>query len=338
MTEIKNWRVGLVGLAASVLAVYFISTQIDLADLGHAFQTARYEYVMLCAGLLAAGLVTRAVRWQLLLNGGLPFWRAFHIMNISYLVNGVIPLRIGELARVFLAARAEPPVPAFQSASTIIVERLLDLLAVIGLIALVVIAGPLPDEIRTAALALAPLALVGFLMLVGLAMQRQRALRLAERLVRRMPRFERLDITGRLSNFLNGLEPLTRPAALFNAILWTAISWGLSVTAGYILMFAFYPQASWVTTYLFIAAAALAIAVPAVPGNVGTYELSIMFALGATGYGEPESTALAFAVVVHGVNLMVYALLGLVGFVGEGISLVQLSQGVEKMQQSKAGS
>jgi uncharacterized membrane protein YbhN (UPF0104 family) len=106
----------------------------------------------------------------------------------------------------------------------------------------------------------------------------------------------------------------------------------LSVAAGYILMLAVWERADVATTCLFIAAAALAIAVPAVPGNVGTYELSILLALGATGYGQPAGDAAAFAILVHGVNLIVYAALGAVGFVQEGITLDQLSRGVRGMR------
>src|SRR5690606_13652167 len=107
------------------------------------------------------------------------------------------------------------------------------------------------------------------------------------------------------------------------------LSWALSAAAGYVLMLAVWDTADFATTCLFIAAASLAIAVPAVPGNIGTYELSILLALQATGYGEPASTASAFAILVHAANLVVYAVLGVLGFMQEGISLGQLSQGVK---------
>jgi uncharacterized membrane protein YbhN (UPF0104 family) len=134
-------------------------------------------------------------------------------------------------------------------------------------------------------------------------------------------------------HFLDGLLPLAKPRALFQALVWTVLSWGFSVVAGYILMFAFYPQASWTATCLYIAAAAFAIAVPAVPGNLGPYEGSIILALGAMGFGQPSETVTAFAIVVHGVNLAVHATTGMIGFIQEGISLEQLSQGVREMRQ-----
>ena len=42
-----------------------------------------------------------------------------------------------------------------------------------------------------------------------------------------------------------------------------------------------------------------------------------------------------FALVVHGVNLIMFAMVGIIGFIQEGISLGQLSQGVQEMRQGR---
>ncbi len=83
----KTWRIGLLGTIISALAIYFIYHQIDLPQLGAALATARYVYVLPCLLLLLLGLVTRAMRWRVLLDNGLPLHRAFSIMNVAYLVN-----------------------------------------------------------------------------------------------------------------------------------------------------------------------------------------------------------------------------------------------------------
>ena len=334
METVKRWRIGLLGVLVSLVAVYFVLSQVNLAELGDVFGRVRWGWFALCMALLALGLVTRAWRWRVLLSGGLPLGRAFSIMNVAYLVNGLLPLRAGEVARAFLATRASPPVPVMTSVSTIIVERLLDLLAVAGLVALALVAGPLPEQLRSAAAFLGPLALVGFVALVVLSARRSLVYRLLTALVARVPLLGRWRIPQLVGHFLDGLAPLTRPRALGLALFTTAISWVLSVGAGYVLMLAVWDEPSFAATCLFIAAASLAIAVPAVPGNVGTFELSILLALQATGYGEPASTASAFAILVHASNLLVYAVLGVLGFIQEGISLGQLSQGVRDMQRS----
>lgn len=332
VTFIKRWRVGLLGALVSLAAVYFIISQIDVSLLADALVNARYIWLLPSIAFVVLGLMARGWRWRVLLGGELSWWRAFNILNVAYLVNGVIPFRAGEVARAYLATQAQPPIPALKSVSTIVVERLLDTLAVLAIMALALTVAPLPDELRAAAGVFAPLVVVGFIMLVMLAARRAFVLRLLTGITGRVPLFARIKLVDLAGHFLDGLAPLTNPAALVNALLWTAISWVFSLASGYVLMYAFFDTADWAVTCLFTAAASFAVAVPAVPGNLGTYELSILLALRAMGYGEPYATAAAFAVVVHGVNLGVNAILGVYGFIQEGISLNQLSHGVRGMR------
>lgn len=333
MKVVKYWRTGLLGVIASLLAVYFIISQMkDVGLMWSALRHADYGWVLVSMGVIVVGLFARGARWRALLGGALPFVRAFSITNVSYLVNGVLPLRIGELARAYLAAQVRPPVPILKSVGTIVVERLIDVLAVLIILALALSAGPLPDELRSAALVFAPLVVVGFALLIVLARERERALRLAERIISRIALLQRRDWLAWLRHFLDGLTPLTQPAALTQVLLLAAASWACSLLSGYVLMIAFFGQGDWATTCLFSAAASLAVAVPAVPGNLGTYEASILLALGAMGYGEPAATAVAFAIAVHAVNLLVNSALGVYGFIQEGVSLDQLSQGVREMK------
>lgn len=336
----KYWRVVLLGVGVSLVAVYLIISQMrdnDLGLIGEALRSARYPYVALSAVIIAAGLFARGARWRALLSGGLPFWRAFSINNVAYLINGLVPFRVGELARAYLATRAKPPVPALKSLSTIVVERLLDVLAVLVILLLALSQGPLPEELRAAALVLAPAALIGFLVLVLLSSQRQFVLRAFDTISARAPILVRLNAKAAVEHILDGIQPLAQPAALVQTLLLTAVSWVCSVVSGYVLMLAFFPQADWGATLMFTAMASLAVAVPAVPGNLGTYELSILLALQAMGWGEPAALAGAFAVTVHAVNLIINAGMGVVGFIQEGISLQQLSQGVSEIRRNSLG-
>lgn len=329
---------GLLGVIVSAAAVYAILSQVDLGLLRDALAEARYVYLIPTFILLLAGQITRAARWRALLNGGLGLGRSFRILNISYLVNGVLPFRLGEVARMYLAARTDPPVRVFTSASTIIVERLLDLLAVLVMLGAALALSPtLPPEYRSAAAVGVVTLIVGFGVLIILANRRNQAHALLALVGRILPAPLLRRITGWFDSFLDGLLPLSRPAMMARVVFWTAVSWGFSVAAGYVLMFAFFDRASWAATFLYIAAAAFAIAVPAVPGNIGTYEWAVMLALSALGYGEPTSPVLvSFAVVVHGVNLALYAVFGAVGIVQEGVTLGHLARAAGHLNRSEA--
>ena len=330
----KYWRVLLVGAVVSLAALYLLVSNINFTLLAAALQEARYIFIVPSAVLIVLGLFTRALRWRVMLLGALPLRRSFSILNVSYLINALVPFRAGELARAWLATRADPPVPMFRSFSTIVVERLLDTLSVLIILALALTASPLPPELRAAAAFFAPAVAIGFFVLILLSAQRTRAMRWAHRLAERVPVLQRGHLLDWFASFLDGLRPLTTPVPLLLMLLWTAVSWFLSLASGYMLMYAFYPDPSWSVVALFTAAASFAVAVPAVPGNLGTYEASVVVALSAMGYGTPYETAVAFAVVLHALNLVVFGVLGVTGFVQEGVSLEQLSQGMRGAQQS----
>lgn len=334
LETLKKWRFVLIGIAISALAVGFFVTQVDLDQFGDALHSARVVYLIPVAVLIVAGLMVRGLRWRWLLGGGLPYWRAFHILNVAYFANGILPLRLGELARAYLAAQGDTSIPPMKTLSTVVVERLLDVLAVLILLGLALLYTPLPDALRAPALLFAPLVLIGFAILVALASMRDRALRWTSLIATRTGVDRRLDLTAFAGQFLDGLQPLTQPSAFAGALLLTAGSWAFSVASGYVLMLAFYPQGDIGATLLFTAAASFAVAVPAVPGNLGTYEASVWVGLAAMGYGEPLATATAFAITIHGMNLVINTLLGGIGLYAQGVSLGQLTRGVRAMNVS----
>jgi uncharacterized membrane protein YbhN (UPF0104 family) len=334
---LKTGRPALIGVVVSTVVVVVFLTQIDLAELGAALAEARLIWLIPAAGAAVIGLALRALRWRALL--GVPFsaWRAFHIVNIAYFANGILPLRLGELARAYLASRGDRAVPPLHALSTVVVERLLDVLAVLVLIGLALPLAPLPDVLRASALLFLPLTAVGFGALVGLAGRRAWTLGIAARLSERIPILRRINAPALVGHVLDGLAPLTQLRTMIHALLLTGIAWTFSVVSGYALMFAFYPAADMGATLLFTAAASFAVAVPAVPGSLGTYEASIWVGLAAMGYGEPLATATAFAVTLHGMNLLVNVALGGVGLVAEGVTVGQLARGVRTLHQPAGG-
>jgi uncharacterized protein (TIRG00374 family) len=332
----KNGRLLLIGAVISGAVIVLIATQIDIPLLWQALVSANYWWLIPSAALATLGLYTRALRWQALLGGGLGLTRAFHILNVAYLVNGILPMRAGEVARAFLANRGADGVPVFRTASTIVVERLIDLLTVAVFVALALVSAPgaVSEEFRTGGLMFGLLSLGGFVVLIALSARRVWAAEMFRAVAGRLPVLRRPAVLARLSTWfehiLDGLQPLTRPMALMAVLWWNTISWGLSWLTGALLMLVFYPEINPPAVFLFIASASFSVALPAVPGNVGLYEGAILLALFPFGYGSTEqgfSTALAFALVVHFLNLAVNAVLGVIGILAEGVSLSQLSQG-----------
>jgi len=329
-----HFRFGALGLLVSLIAIGFIALQINIDRLASALLNADYEFLLPGAAFLLLGLLTRAMRWRVLLASQLPLRRAFNIMNIAYLVNGVLPLRLGEVARIYLTARVKEAIPPMQTASTIVVERLLDVLSVVIMAALVLAGGAVSTALQTAAMLGAALAIGGFAILFVLAYQRQFTQALVRHLTAKAALLRRLRLDQLASDFFDGLMPMRDLRSLALAIFWTAISWALSAAANYVLMFVFFEQGNWAAGILSVVMAAFAIALPMSPASIGAYEAAILGALILLGY-EHEA-AIAFAVAVHAINILFNAATGIFGLVQEGISLSQLQSGARQMKRRSA--
>ena len=328
----RRWSSILLGLVVSVVALTLLLRR-DFTGVRDELAHARYWVVLPCMAISVVGLWLRGVRWRVLLNGRLPLRHSFHILNVSYFINGVLPLRIGELARAALAARTEPPVPVLTSLSTIVVERLLDTLAVFGLIGLTLLVLPVGLEIGLMGAALGVGAVVGVVLLAIFARRPAAAHRLLDGLGGVVPLLRRPKLHGWLDEVLAGLLPLGSARLALLSAGWTAAAWATSVIAGYVIMYAIFDEPTWAASMAMIALASFAIAVPAVPGNLGPFEAAVVFGLAGAGLVESatDAPAVAFALLLHVVNLATYILMGLVGLWAESVSLGDVTRAAQAL-------
>jgi uncharacterized membrane protein YbhN (UPF0104 family) len=245
---------------------------------------------------------------------------------------------VGELARAGLAARLDPPVPVLTSLSTILVERLLDTLAVFALVGLTLAALPTGFEVGLAGLILGVGALVGVIGLAVFAARPGWAHTLLNVSGRIVPFLRRPTLHTWLDHLLDGIAPLASPRATLLAVWWTAISWTASVVAGYILLFAIFDDPTWTAAMAMIALASFAIAVPAVPGNLGPFEAAVVFGLASADLvaSMTAAPAVAFALLLHVVNLITYISTGLIGLWAEDVTLGDVTRAAQAIRSRQA--
>src|SRR5688572_22254406 len=101
---------------------------------------ARADLIWLTIGLTVLTFVVRAERWKYLLEplGPTRFRTVFRTTVIGFAASAVLPARAGEVIRPYLLARQEG-LSATAAFATIVVERVLDLVAVLLLLLLFLI-------------------------------------------------------------------------------------------------------------------------------------------------------------------------------------------------------
>ena len=96
------------GLAISAVFLAITVSRVDLGETAHALAGAAIAGVLLAIATNLVELTIRAERWRVLLHpsGNVPLRSAFAYLMIGYFANAVLPARLGDPARAYLAGRA----------------------------------------------------------------------------------------------------------------------------------------------------------------------------------------------------------------------------------------
>jgi hypothetical protein len=313
----KRWIVLIVGLLISAVALYFAFRNANLAELGAAFRSARYEYALLSVLILVISTLVRGLRWRVLTEGRLTFGDGFWLWNIGFLFNDVLPARLGEIVRSLLAGRR--PGMSFTSAlSSVVVERLFDMVTVVLLLAIALAGNPLPDWATRAGLLMATLAVLGIGLLAFAARRPAGTLKLGVKLLALLPTFGEERARAFLAPFIEGLGGVRDRRTFAGGLGLSFLAWALSVAAGWALMFAFWPNPPLSVAVLILAAAGLGVSVPSAPAGIGPFEAAVVGALTVIHYDV--SLSQSYALANHALVTLATIGLGLIGLGREGVS------------------
>jgi glycosyltransferase 2 family protein len=303
------------GLAVAVAASYFALKDINVEKLGAALATAQYGYVIPALLVVYMGYAARAWRWQLMIAPlkQIPFRKIFPLLVIGFAWNVLIPLRVGEIVRAHLLGQREN-VSRPALLATVIVERVLDGVAIMALLALVGILDPgLPgwvEDFTRIALLLFGVALAGLVMLI---VSERFTLRLIERLTTFVPHVLAARINRFAQSFVQGYVALRSPSQLFWIAVATVVGWLIEIGSYAILFPAFglnlAPPAFISATSFYAVVLNLATLVPSPPGFVATIEGFGVAALDV--FHINRESALSLTVVGHAIQLVVIITLGL---------------------------
>jgi len=320
----KDLRNVLLGVFISLVALALVLYFADLDQVAAALSLADYRLLPLVVLIFLASIGSRAVAWRTLLQEGASYGRVFLTLNEGYLLNNLLPFRLGEFGRALLLGR-NTSLGFWGVLSTILLERIFDVGIMAGLLlsTLPFVLGA--DWAQSAAMGAAALVLVGFTVLYLLARNRDWALRVFVGLIERVPLLRRFG-RRRVEAFLEGLTALVQARRFLKVLFWMLMAWGANVGWYYLLLQAFLPGGKLLWAGFAVGVAGLGVSLPSSPAYVGVLEAALVGGLAL--FGVDPSVALAFAVIAHGVYLSVTVLLGAYGLAREGESLASLYQRV----------
>ncbi len=279
------------GCLIVAVSVWFFVRHVDGHLLLRALALTRPVGLAVACLLALAQLACRGTVFRTLIMPvvWMPWMRAQRFMLATSATTALVPGRAGDFVRAYLLKRDENVAVASTAAVTA-VEKTVEVLAMFLVMLPVPLLLPhLPSWVGKSLVLTAVIA-SGLLLAIAILATRTRP-----------PRW--------FASFSVGLEILRRPALLGRALLAPIGSWLMDLACLLAVMHAVGVDAPAASGLLVILAVNLAIAIPAVPGNLGTVELGAV--AGLQPFGVSVELGLAVGILYHLAQVLPIAALAL---------------------------
>lgn len=305
----------------SVVLLWLALRGLDLGRTVAALREADYRWLPPALVLYFLGVWVRAWRWRALLApvGSYSTRSLFPVVIIGYMANDVLPARMGEIVRVYVLSQREG-LPKTVALGTVVVERLLDALTMLLLLAVAALSVPLNGVVERVALVAGGVLLVALWPLLFAVLWPDRVTRLGAPVAARLPR----SLTGRLSGavegFLAGLRVVRSPQVVLAGFGFSVVAWLLEAGMYLTLARAFDLPLGVPLTLMTLAVANLATLVPAAPGYVGTFHVGALAVLVGLAGLDPERAA-GYVLLLHAALVVPVVLWGVLLWGRHNLSL-----------------
>ena len=323
----KNHLSIALGLIVTAFFLAMAARNVPLKELGAVLSRAKWWWIFPMFLVSLGDLAIRALRWQALLSHvkRAPFGLMLRLQAIGLAVNNVLFMRLGEVARGVLGSR-ELELPAATVLASVVVERALDVAALLSIFILSAFLSPtlVSSRVRLAAVAVLSGALAALAALVAAESQLQPGGAWEKRL-RPWPRVHEL-----IAHLALGAQALRRPAVAFRIVLLSLGLWLVDALVYWAAAFALGLESAinYQRSILILSWGGAGSALPAAPGAIGTFEAMVKSIV--QDMGASAEQALGFAVFSHMVSYLGVTVLGMIFLYRVGLSLSHVRKALER--------
>ncbi len=305
----QRMRRFVVGIAFTLGSVALLLRLIDWRTALEILQHADLRFIGLAVVSLLISLSLKTLRWRFLLpsDAGVSIRRLFRILHISFMLNNILPARLGDVARVAMTSR-QPGLRVGSVLSSLLTERVTDSVTLLTCFVLVSPLLPIPDAYANwLERAWYALAVVAVLLVLSILLHRHVA-----RMATHIPLPGRIRTNERLRDearsFGAGWRQLFTRRLIVPVWGSSAMAWVGAFTINYLLLQALDIDAPLAASILLTCTTNLAMLVPSSPGYIGVFHAAATLSL--IPFDVDATRALSFAIVAHLVNVLPVSILG----------------------------
>jgi hypothetical protein len=273
------------------------------------------------------GLFVRSIRWCYLLlpQKKVPLFSLVSATCVGQAANNLFPFRFGDLVQAYFLGRKEK-ISKSTVFSTVVLERLTDLIFLISIFFIISFFFVLPKEINIFALVIVIFGLAVFFTFL-LKFEKQ-----TEKLGKKIISFFSVKLAERsvqlFNSFVSGFKVLRQGHLLLKIFFISFILWFIYISGVYVMFFAFNMKLPFSAAMFFLGIVGVSVTIPSSPGYIGTWEFFGVLALSF--YKINKELALSFTLTHHFFNFLLVTLLGLFFILKESISLQEIKSGLSE--------
>jgi glycosyltransferase 2 family protein len=318
------------GYLIALLCLAWVFHNIDYGQFLQGMTTISWMWVPPAVFFDILSYCAQGVRWQLLLRplGNVSPVRATQAIYVGLFTNEIVPLRAGELVRMFLIS-CRLSVGLGAVIPSLVVERFFDgiwLALAIGAVAFFM---PLPQELLGAEKILSALVLLGTALFVYLTFLRKRTL--ASESPGAGSRWNpSRALSSFLGRFAQGVHAIGTSRFFLTSFLVSLFILVFQIIALWLMMRAYgLPLSIWAGSVVLLILH-LGTAIPNAPSNIGTYQFFTV--VGLTLFGVEKTPAVSFSVGAFLVLTIPLWVIGLISLWQSGMTLAAIRREITRMR------
>ena len=343
------------GLVFSCAALYLAFRNIPVKDLLHYFGSVNYLWLVPAGAIAVLSFILRVFRWQLILKTTrhVPFINVYHPLMIGFMLNCILPGRLGEIARPVILLKKEN-IPFSTGLGSIVTERLFDMICLIALLALVLSIVPIDPSLsvsvgdykisgatlESVSSGMTRLCLVVILGVVLVSVRKSREaiaalfLKIPGALFFLSASYKKKcekniirPLIQLMDHFAQGLSLFQRPGKTIACLLLSLTIWLVQALSYHVMTFSCPGiHISFFQTMTVMIMICFFIALPSVPGYWGLWEAGGLFALSL--FSVAGDQAAGYTLINHVVQILPVMVAGMISAFILGINIKHLYKSI----------
>ena len=284
------------GIVISIGGIYWAFRDFQFSDFKASIQEVEIIYLVIATLLLWGSVWLRALRWKWLFkkadSPSVP--SLYRAELIGYFGNNVLPLRLGELLRSYIVGKENHLSKSFVI-GTVVLERLMDMLALISLALLLLLIYPLEESIKDYVLWSGIISIFTITIFL-IILHRIKIIKADYKIL--------IIIKRIIDGILSIRKEMVIPVIISSLLIW-CIYW-MDV---FLLQRAFQFNLSWAQVLTVLVISSVALSIPSAPGMIGTFHAAVKYTM-VDLFAFSANDANSFAILMHAYGYILLTLLG----------------------------